>query len=144
MSEPVTPTGPSEAAGDDDPVARPFVYSVLRVVPCLQRGERLNVGVALFCRQLDFIALETRLDRARLAAIAPEIDPEPFAERIESIRRVIEGDPAAGALAGLPPSERFGWLTAPSSTSIQASPAHTGLTTDPAAELKRLFQQLVL
>lgn len=126
------------------PAPRPFAYTVLRVVPCLQRGERLNVGVALFCRQLDFLALRTGLDRDRLAALAPGFDPEPVAARIEAIRRVIEGDPAAGALAALPPSERFGWLTAPSSTSIQPSEAHTGLTTDPAAELDRLFERLVL
>ncbi|MDQ2623229.1 MAG: DUF3037 domain-containing protein [Actinomycetota bacterium] len=128
----------------EQPTPRPFVYAVLRVVPCLQRGERLNVGVALFCRQLDFIGLKENLDPDRLASIAPGFDPGPVAERIESIRRVVEGDPAAGALAALPPSERFGWLTAPSSTSLQASEAHTGLTADPAAELDRLFTQLVL
>ncbi len=138
MSEP-RPDEPREPV-----TPRPFVYAVLRVVPCLQRGERLNVGVALFCRQLGFIDLRVNLDRDRLAAIAPDFDPAPAAERIEAIRKVVEGDPTAGALAALPPSERFGWLTAPSSTSLQASEAHTGLTTDPAAELDRLFKRLVL
>jgi len=124
--------------------SRPFSYAVLRVVPCLQRGERLNVGLALFCRQLDFLELETRLDRERLAAIAPDLDPEPVEARLEVIRRVVEGDPAAGALAEMDPSDRFGWLTAPSSTIIQSSEVHTGLTSDPAAELDRLFRNLVL
>lgn len=124
--------------------ARPFSYAVIRVVPCLERGERLNAGVALYCRQLDFLDLEIRLDRSRLAAIAPDLDPEPVAARLELIRRVVAGDPAAGALARLDPSERFGWLTAPSSTIIQSSEVHTGLTTDPAADLKRLFETLVL
>lgn len=139
-------SGPPQAIDPEQaaPPERPFAYAVLRVVPCLLRGERLNVGVALFCRQLDFIDLRTHLDRERLAAIANEFDPEPVAEKIESIRRVITADPAAGALASLPPSERFGWLVAPSSTSIQPSEAHTGLTSDPAGELDRLFRQLVL
>lgn len=123
---------------------RPFTYAVLRVVPCIERGERLNVGLALFCRQLDFLELETGLDRKRLAAVAPDLDPAPVEARLEVIRRVIEGDPAAGALASLDPSDRFGWLTAPSSTIIQSSEVHTGLTSDPAAELKRLFESLVL
>jgi hypothetical protein len=123
---------------------RPFSYAVLRVVPCIERGERLNVGLALFCRQRDFLKLEINLDRARLAAIAPDLDPEPVEARLATIRRVIEGDPAAGALAELDPSDRFGWLTAPSSTIIQSSEAHTGITEDPAAELKRLFESLVL
>ena len=124
--------------------AKPFSYAVLRVVPCLERGERLNVGLALFCRQFGFLELETSLDRDRLAAIAPDLDPDPVEARLGVIRRVIEGDPAAGALADLEPSDRFGWLTAPSSTIIQSSEVHTGLTADPAAELARLFKSLVL
>ncbi len=124
--------------------ARPFSYAVLRVVPCIERGERLNVGLALFCRQLDFLELETSLDRGRLSAVAPDLDPGPVEDRLEVIRRVIQGDPAAGALAKLEPSDRFGWLTAPSSTIIQSSAVHTGLTLDPAAELQKLFRSLVL
>lgn len=126
------------------PEARPFSYAVLRVVPCIERGERLNVGLALFCRQLDFLELETKLDRNRLAAIAPDLDPGPIESRLKVISRVVDGDPAAGALSQLEPSDRFGWLTAPSSTIIQSSEVHTGLTVDPAAELGRLFESLVL
>ena len=123
---------------------RPFSYAVLRVVPCLERGERLNVGLALFCRQHGFLELRTSLDRDRLAAIAPDLAPEPVESRLAAMRRVIDGDPAAGALAALDPSDRFGWLTAPSSTIIQSSEVHTGLTADPAAEFDKLFRSLVL
>lgn len=142
MTESTGPDDPTQPARDE--TARPFNYAVLRVVPCLKRGERLNVGVALFCRQLDFIELRTHLDRERFAAIAAGVDPEPVAELIESLRRLVQGDPAAGTLAALPPSERFGWLVAPSSTSIQPSEVHGGLTTNPAGDLDRLFRQLVL
>lgn len=123
--------------------SRPFSYAVLRVVPCIERGERLNVGLVLFCRQHDFLALRSDLNRDRLAAIAPELDPQPIERRLAAIGRVIAGDPAAGALAELEPSDRFGWLTAPSSTIIQSSEVHTGLTADPATELDRLFESLV-
>lgn len=126
------------------PEARPFSYAVLRVVPCIERGERLNVGLVLFCRQHDFLELATSLDHDRLAAIAPGMDPEPVESRLETLRRVVDGDPTAGALAEMDPSDRFGWLTAPSSTIIQSSEVHTGLTPDPAAELRRLFENLVL
>ena len=126
----------------DEP--RQFSYAVLRVVPCIERGERLNVGVALFCRQLGFLELATHLDRERLRALAPDLDPEPVAAQLGTMRRVVAGDPDAGALAGLDPTDRFGWLTAPSSTIIQSSEVHTGLTADPAAELQRLFEALVL
>lgn len=126
-----------------DPAARPFAYALLRVVPRVERGERLNAGVVLFCRQRDFLALRTQLDEVRLAALAPELDPAPVRARLDALDRVAAGDAAAGALGRLEASERFGWLVAPSSTIIQPSEVHAGLTTDPAATLERLFGALV-
>jgi hypothetical protein len=64
-------------------------------------------------------------------------------EHLDALRRIAAGDLAAGAIAALPASERFHWLVAPSSTIIQCSPVHTGLTDDPEAELERLLAQLV-
>jgi hypothetical protein len=122
---------------------QPFAYAVLRVVPSAERGERLNVGVVLYCRRAGFLDLRTRVDAARLAALAPQLDPAPVRARLEALRRVVCGDPEGGALAALEPSERFGWLVAPSSTIIQASEVHTGLTDDPQATLERLFETLV-
>jgi hypothetical protein len=46
-------------------------------------------------------------------------------------------------VANLSQSERFGLLTAPSSTVIQASPVHIGLTDSPEQELQHLFERLV-
>jgi hypothetical protein len=121
-----------------------FQYTILRVVPALERGERINVGVVVFCRQLSFLAARAEIDRERLRALAPAIDPEQVAIHLEAICAVVEGRPEAGPLALLPPSERFGWLAAPSSTVIQPSAVHTGLTEDPQATLQRLFENLVL
>ena len=120
-----------------------FAYAILRVVPRVERGERLNVGVVVFCRQRDFLDLRTEVDEARLAALAPGLDPAEVRASIEAIRAVVCGDPAGGALAALPASERFGWLVAPASTIIQPSEVHTGLTQDPRATLERLFATLV-
>ena len=122
---------------------QPFAYAVLRVVPRVERGEYLNAGVVLFCRRADFLDLRTHLDERRLAALAPGIDPAPVRSRLDALRLVVCGDPAGGAVAALEPSERFGWVVAPSSTVIQPSEVHTGLTADPAAELDRLLNALV-
>jgi len=121
----------------------PFSYALLRAVPSIERGECLNVGVVLFCRQRSFLAMKTGVDPERLESFAPGMDPAPMAERLDQIAAVIGGEPDAGALAGLSQSERFGWLVAPSSTAIQPSEVHAGLTADPAAELTRLFETLV-
>jgi hypothetical protein len=123
---------------------RPFAYAVLRVVPRVERGERLNVGIVLFCRRHDFLDLRTHLHLARLAALAPDLDPAPVRSRLDALRLVACGDPAGGALAALEPSERFGWLVAPSSTIIQPSEVHAGMTADPSATLDHLFAALVL
>jgi Protein of unknown function (DUF3037) len=126
-----------------DPDARPFTYLILRVVPSVERGERLNVGVVLFCRQRDFLAARVQLDAVRLAALAPAVSAEELSEHLDALVRVAQGAPDAGPIAALPASERFGWLSAPSSTIVQASEVHTGLTGDPEATLNALFERLV-
>jgi hypothetical protein len=116
---------------------------VLRVVPRVERGERFNAGVVLFCRQLDFLGLKVGLDERRLAALAPDVPADEVRGHLEALARVAEGSPEGGALAKLPPSERFGWLVAPSSTIIQPSEVHTGLSSNPQATLEQLFAELV-
>jgi hypothetical protein len=120
-----------------------FQYAIVRVVPRVERGEALNAGVVLFSRRLKFLAARTELDEATLRALSPGCDAAGVRTQLATIERVAAGDPAGGPIAALEPSERFHWLTAPASTIVQPSPVHTGLTDDPAAELDRLFEQLV-
>jgi Protein of unknown function (DUF3037) len=123
--------------------SEPFQYAVLRVVPDLERGEALNAGVVLFSRRHGFLAARTRLDRERLAVLAPDADADAIQERLDQLERAARADAAAGSIAALDASERFGWLTAPASTVVQPSAVHTGLCDDPAAMLERLFERLV-
>jgi DUF3037 family protein len=124
----------------------PFEYAILRVVPRVERGERLNVGVVLQCRPRRFLGCQAELGEARLAvlqAIAPELDAAALRAHLEGIRKIVAGDPDGGPIAKLPAPERFHWLVAPASTMIQPSEVHTGLTDDPTAELEALFEKLV-
>jgi len=125
------------------PAREDFQYAILRVIPRVERGESLNAGVVLFSRRHGFLAARTELDGAALAALSPGCDPAEVRAHLETLERVAAGDAAGGPIAALEPSERFHWLTAPSSTIVQASPVHTGLTADPAAELDHLFATLV-
>jgi hypothetical protein len=120
-----------------------FQYAIFRVVPRVERGEALNVGVVLFSRRLSFLAARTELDEAALAALAPGCDAAEVRPHLEALERIAAGDAGGGPIAALEPSERFHWLTAPSSTIVQASPVHTGLTADPRRELDDLFAKLV-
>jgi DUF3037 family protein len=125
------------------PERSPFQYAAIRVVPRVERGELVNAGVVLFCRPRQFLAARTRLDEKLLAALSPKCDPADVRPHLELIERIAAGDPNGGPIAKLPPSERFHWLVAPSSTIVQPGPVHTGLTDDPQGELERLFSQLV-
>jgi hypothetical protein len=120
-----------------------FAYAILRVVPRVERGEQLNAGVVLFCRRRGFLSLRAELDERRLAALAPDLDPAMVRAHLDALARIAAGDAAGGSVAALEPSERFGWLVAPSSTIIQPSPVHTGVCDDPQAMLDRLFDELV-
>jgi hypothetical protein len=126
-----------------EPGASPFTYLILRIVPSVERGERLNVGVVVFCRQQGFLGARIALDAERLAVLAPGVSVRDVGEYLAGLVRVAEGDPDAGPIAALPPSERFGWLAAPSSTIVQASEVHTGLSAHPLATLESLFGRLV-
>jgi hypothetical protein len=120
-----------------------FQYAILRVVPQVERGESLNAGVVLHSRRLKFLGVRTEVDEVALNAMAPECDPEEVRAHLRALELVAAGDPEGGPIAALEPSERFHWLTAPASTIVQASPVHTGMTGDAAAELDHLFERLV-
>lgn len=114
-----------------------YEYAVLRVVPRVERGELINAGVIVYCRPLEYLGSRVLLDRARLAALDPELDPEPVARALTAAADcALRGDDDLG--------RRFRWLTAPRSTVVQPGPVHTGLTHDPVAEMQRLFTLLVL
>ena len=120
-----------------------FQYSIVRVVPRVDRGEAFNAGVVLLCRERDFIGARTALDHRRLTALAPDIEAVTVETHLQAIERIARGEPDGGPIARLSPAERFHWLVSPSSTMIQPSAVHTGLTEDPVAELDELFARLV-
>jgi hypothetical protein len=121
----------------------PFSYLILRVVPSVERGECVNVAVVLFCRQQRYLGMLCELDPHRFGALAPGVAVADVGAHLAALERVADGDPAAGPVAALDQSERFGWLAAPSSTIVQASEVHAGLCEDPAATLRALFARLV-
>lgn len=120
-----------------------FDYAIVRVVPRVERGEFINVGIILFCRTHRFLEAHIALQPQRLQAIAPHLDMPVVQCHLDIIPRICAGDAAAGPIALLPQTERFHWLVNPRSTIIQTSPAHGGLCTDPADTLKRLMATLV-
>ncbi len=121
-----------------------YEYATLRVIPDIERGEFMNVGVVVHCRALDYLACRTHLDEPRLRALGAALDVEGVRRALTGIDAVCCGGPAAGQAGAESPGRRFRWLTAPRSAIVQPGPVHAGLTDDPAAELERLHRLLVL
>ena len=120
-----------------------YSYTVVRVVPRVERGEFLNVGVVLFSRERDFLDARLEVDAQRLRALAPDVDLALVERHLAMFRAIALGEPEGGPIAALPRPERFHWLVSPRSTIIQMSPVHTGRTDDPAKALQRLIETMV-
>jgi hypothetical protein len=120
-----------------------YEWAVLRVVPRVDRGEYVNVGVVVYCQALDFLRAAVATDLSRARALDPALDVEAVRAHLESVAAVCAGEVAAGDSGRRSPGERFRWLIAPRSTVVQPSPVHTGITEDPAAELVDLMARMV-
>ncbi|MBW1598130.1 DUF3037 domain-containing protein [Streptomyces sp. JJ38] len=120
-----------------------FEYALLHVVPRVERGERINAGVVVYCRARGFVAARTALDERRLLALDPAVDLAGVHAALRAVEHVCHGGARAGQAAGDDAGRRFRWLIAPRSTVVQPGPVHSGLTADPAAEAERLLDVLV-
>jgi hypothetical protein len=120
-----------------------YDHAIVRVVPRVERGEQVNVGVILSCADTDFLDARIDVDERALRAIDPNVDLAAVRTNLNVIPLVCRGGPEAGPIGLLPPRGRFRWLVAPRSTIIQPSPVHTGRTSDPAACLEHLMDRLV-
>jgi len=120
-----------------------FDYSIIRVVPRVERGERINAGIVLYCRARDFLGAAVALDRSRLSALAPELDAELVDAHLRSVQQICEGGRDSGPIGQLSQAERFHWLVSPRSTVIQLSAVHSGLCDDPQVALEHLMETLV-
>lgn len=117
---------------------QPYEYAVLRAVPRVERGEYVNIGVVLYCQQLDFLGCATQVDSVRVRALDPAADVEGIEALLGAVSKVCCGGPDSGPAGQDALGRRFRWLIAPRSTVVQPGPVHTGLTADPAAALDRL------
>jgi hypothetical protein len=122
---------------------RTYDYAIIRVVPRVERGEQVNVGVILSVADSDFLDARIDVDDGAVRALDPSIDLDAVHEQLALIPLVCRGGADAGPIGALPPRGRFRWLVSPRSTIVQPSPVHTGRTSDPAACLEKLMDRLV-
>ncbi len=121
-----------------------YEYAVIRVVPRIEREEFINVGLLLFCKRKRYIRVRIAVDEQKLALYSTECERETLLSQLSAWEIIASGQTAGGYIASLDVDERFRWLTAIRSATIQTSRPHSGYTRHLDATFDRLFRELVL
>ena len=120
-----------------------YDYAVIRLVPRVERGEFINVGILLSCAASGHLAVRIELDPQRALALDPTLDLDQVHRLLGAIEAIVRGGAQAGPIGLLPPRARFHWLTAKRSSIIQTSPVHMGKCGDMPATMEHLLQRMV-
>ena len=120
-----------------------YEYAIVRVVPVVEREEFVNAGVILFCKNEKFIRMKYHLPRNKILLMMPDADVEEIRINLEAFRIIADGEKEGGPIACLDPVERFRWLSAVRSASIQTSIPHSGLSDDLEKTFNTLFDEMV-
>lgn len=120
-----------------------YEYAVIRFVPRVEREEFLNVGLILFSKQARYIKARYLLDENKLRLFPSSLDPDTLRRHLDLFPAICSGHPEGGPVARFDIPERFRWLTAQRSTSIQTSRPHAGLAADLDVTFDALFEELV-
>lgn len=121
-----------------------YEYSVIRVVPKVEREEFINAGIIIFCKKEKFIKMYFQVDERKLHMFCKDIDFEQITLNLRSFEKITNGDKDGGPIAQMDLASRFRWLTAVRSSVIQTSRPHPGLSTNLEQTAKRLFEEMVL
>lgn len=121
-----------------------YEYAVIRLMPKVERGEFFNVGLVMLCKQKGWVQMDYYLDNEILSAFCSDVDEEFIIENLRGFKNIIEGKCTASPIAKLPPAERFRWLTAVRSSSIQTSRPRVGKAENLEKTFSELFEELVL
>ncbi|OYU65728.1 MAG: hypothetical protein CFE22_12520 [Cytophagaceae bacterium BCCC1] len=121
-----------------------YEYAVIRLVPRVERGEYINIGVVLYCKSLKTLDFVFQINKSRILSLFPEVDLEEVESHLLSFQKICQGTPDSGLIGSQDFASRFRWLTARRSTIIQASDIHPGYCQQPTAALNKIFEEMVL
>jgi hypothetical protein len=120
-----------------------YEYAVIRAVPRVEREEFINVGIILFCKREKYIRVQTKVNDDKLRCFTGDLDHEQLFKNLEAFQKIALGEKNCGPIAEMDIAERFRWLTAVRSSSIQTSRPHPGMSKDLDQTFERLFIELV-
>jgi hypothetical protein len=120
-----------------------YEYAIVRVVPVVEREEFVNAGVILFCKKDRYIRMKYHLREERIMGLMPAADMDEIRKNLEAFSKIAAGQTDGGPIATLDEAERFRWLTAVRSASIQTSRPHPGVCDDLEKTINVLFSEMV-
>jgi len=120
-----------------------FEYAIIRVMPRVERGEFINVGVIVYCAKQKFLKILYTIEPDRLLAFSDKLDLAEIEERLCAFESVCAGSDGGGPIGKLPMASRFRWLIAARSTVVQTSAVHPGLCENAGETLNKIFAQMV-
>lgn len=117
-----------------------YDYAVVRLVPRVDLGAFVNIGVVIHARTAGFLDARLTVEESRITSLAPTFDIPLLRRYVDAYLLVCQGGVPGAPIGLLPPSERFHWLTAPRSAVLQTSPVHPGRCHDLDVALDMLFR----
>lgn len=121
-----------------------YDYAVIRVVPKVERGEFINIGLMIFCKRQKYLRIQYYIPIEKIQLFDVEYDIDQLKINLDSFSKICSGKKEGGPIARFEIAERFRWLTAVKSSSIQTSRPHSGFTLDLDATFEKLYLELVL
>ncbi len=127
-----------------------YTYTVLRYIHDTTTGEFVNVGVGLYASEPRYASAICRTTYSRLTKVFPGMDGESFRGLMRFIQSRFEelGDKFRNELPldGTPKTalDLARAILPADDSSLQWSPAGSGLTEDPSKTLEALFDRLVM
>ncbi|NDV64363.1 DUF3037 domain-containing protein [Bacteroides sp. 224] len=121
-----------------------YEYAVIRYLPRVEREEFINVGIILFSKKSKYIKALYYLDENKIQFFSTELDIDSIRDNLRTFEEICLGKALNTSISFLDIAERFRWLTAVRSSSIQTSRPHPGFSDNLDETLQRLFEELVL
>lgn len=121
-----------------------YEYAVIRVVPRVEREEFINVGIILFSKRTGYLKARYTINEDKFMLFTSELDLDTLYANLSVFDTICAGKKEGGIIASLDAPERFRWLTAVRSTSIQTSRPHSGFSDDLDITFEKLYNELVL
>lgn len=121
-----------------------YEYAIIRVLPKVEREEFINIGLILFSKRNNYLKAQYHLNERKLLLFATELEIDSLRKQLQIFDRICSGNTDGGVIASMDVPERFRWLTAVRSSSIQTSRPHPGFTNNLDETFQKLFTELVL